>query len=212
MRAPHGDPMPYVSNFADVESGWYKIWVEPPGWKPRWSRRAYRQGCYVLLNEPPRQFELYTSKYWLYGPAMEHRDTLDKPPATLADDEICSIESGRLITRYFDDDLEQQQFIKAVWRILQKLWTDRLALVDPDTLRSGAVIKPHWARAGLDAVDWTRRDRRHLIEFPGMRAADAFRDVGGSMGVLRSYKKRRKNSKVLAAYSRRFDQMMKEDE
>ena len=177
MRAPHGDPMPYVSNFADVDSGWYRIWVEPAGWKPQWSRRAYRQGRYVLLNEPPLQFEFLTSWYHIYGPDAEQRDCVDNTPATLADDEVCVIDSGRIMARYIDDDREQQRFLRVVWRILRKQLTNQVARID----RGGAIVKVWGTGFGLDAVAWTRIDRRHRIEFiKGFRAADAFGDAKDS--------------------------------
>lgn len=176
MRPPHGDAMPYAQSLRDLPHKRVRVWLEPPGWKPQWSAKPYRRGRYVLLNEPELHFIFLRSMYIVAGPEGS-RNFIPEPPAKLADDEVCCLWGGHMYGPYFADDIEQQNFLKIVWRIVRKVTTNKLVLVDLPTLEFRLVPKTLSLRAGLDAADWTRRDRRHLIGSEIVyRAAGAFRE------------------------------------
>ena len=180
MRPPHGDAMPYARSLRDLPRDRVSVWLEPPDWKPQWSAKPYRRGRYVLLNEPEIHFIFLRPMYRIEGPEGT-RKLIPEPPETLADDEVCCLWGGSMNGPYFADQIEQQDFLKRVWRIARKVTTSKLVLVDLRSLEFRLVPKTLSLRAGLDAADWTRRDRRHLISLGIVyRAADAFRGSQGS--------------------------------
>ena len=71
---------------------------------------------------------------------------------------------GRIWAYYLKDDKEHLRFLNQVWRIVAKLTTNVLDVLDP---KSGEVLRPAartmiWA--GPDAIDWCRADPRRRID------------------------------------------------
>jgi hypothetical protein len=175
MRPPHGDPMPYAQSLRHLPQDRILVWLEPPGWRPQWSAKPYRQNKYVLLNEPSLHFIFVRSAYIIQGPEGTRGDQLE-PPALLGEDEVCCLWGGHMYGRYYADDLEQQDFLRSVWRIVRRITTQELVLIDLSTLDFRLVPKALPLRVGLDAARWTQQDRRHLIGSEIVyRAADGFR-------------------------------------
>jgi hypothetical protein len=176
MRPPHGEPMPYAQSLRDLPHDRLTVWLEPPGWKPQWSAKPYRRGRYVLLNEPEHHFVYFPAQYGIDKPSGESK-VANEPFTDLADGQICGLYGGFMYGPYFTGDTAQIAFLKRAWRIARKVTTNKLVRVDGDSLQSLSSPVPGSLRVGFDALEWTRRDRRHLIGTPVQyffRAADAF--------------------------------------
>jgi len=176
MRPPHGDPMPYLPSLSDHGGNIVLAWVEPSGWRPQWSDRPLRSDNYLILNKPDLRFHFRPSQYCVVG--LERRTTwMLHPPSSLEYEEFCMMTDGDLDGPYLFYEEEQIEFLNGVWRIMRRLTTNDLASVDPRTLHSFARVRLESQRAGHDAAEWTRQDRRHLLGYgPSYcyRVADAY--------------------------------------
>lgn len=176
MRPPHGEPMPYAQSLRDLPRDRLMAWLEPQGWKPQWSAKPYRRERYVLLNEPEHRFVYFPALYSIDKPSGKS-SVSNEPPTAVAEGEICALYGGFMYGPYFLGDTAQVDFLKRVWRIARRVTTNKLARVDEQTLKKSPLHVGRSMRVGFDALEWTRRDRRHLIGAGVQyyfRAADAF--------------------------------------
>ena len=178
MRPPHGEPMPYTDSFRDLPHDVHMAWLEPPGWKPQWSAKPYREEMYVLLNRPEHHFIYYPAQYAIYEPSgLSH--VVRVPPTAFAEGQICTLYGGFVNGPYFSGDEAQVSFLKRVLSIARKITSNKIVAVEDGTLKISPRYAPRSMRVGHDALEWTKRDRRYLIGSAGrylFRAIDAFPD------------------------------------
>lgn len=141
---PPGLVVPYYSSLASPDDDFFLVWREPAGWRPDW-QGPNKDGIYAIANEPRLQFVF--DRCWL----PQHLDSR-------------SIPNGRIWARYEPGDKEHIRFLNQVWRLSQKLTTNILKIIDPQT---GAVINPRcrdaiWA--GFNALQWCREDPSRVID------------------------------------------------
>ncbi len=163
MRHPRADSLHYLPS---LEGAVWRttVWIEPRGWRPRWSAAPNREGIYTIINEPRFQFEFTRSRYIRW----HNRLAFDEPPESIPEDEILVLDCNRLVGHYRRDDKEHLAFLRRVWRILDKHATTELAHCDLKTLEPRGVsgIRDVWV--GFDAMAWLRRDRRHYVSGGGV--------------------------------------------
>ena len=135
--------VPYYETLADPDERYFLVWLEPSGWKPKWEG-PNSEGVYVIANRPRLQFTFERSGR--------------VPPDYL------NLLGGRIWAYYLKDDKEHLRFLNKVWRIVAKLSTNVLDILDRKT---GEVMRPAqrtivWT--GPDANDWCRADPRRRID------------------------------------------------
>jgi hypothetical protein len=104
MRPPHGEPMPYAQSLRDLRRDRLMAWLEPPGWRPQWSAKPYRQERYVLLNRPEHHFIYFPALYAIPKPSGKSTVS-DEPPMAVAEGEICALYGGFMYGPYFLGDM-----------------------------------------------------------------------------------------------------------
>lgn len=135
--------IPYYSSLASPDEDFFLVWREPPDWQPDW-QGPNKDGIYVIANEPRLQFVFDSGRT-----VPPKRDRVN---------------AGRIWARYEPGDKEHVRFLNRVWRLNQKLTTNILKIIDPQT---GAVINPRcrdaiWA--GFNALQWCREDPSRVID------------------------------------------------
>lgn len=172
MRHPGDEPLRYLPSLGDAVQA-ATVWVEPRGWKPRWSPAPNREGVYTIINRPKLQFQFTRSRYVFWRQPL----AFDEPPAHIPDNEILVLDGDAIYGYFRRDDKEHQSFLRKVWRILDKCTTTERAYCDHTTLEPLGITRTRSVWAGFDAVEWARRDSRHFIRGGGTfyRPAECFR-------------------------------------
>lgn len=158
MRHPGTASLHYLQS---LESAVWRtmVWIEPQGWRPRWSTAPNRYGLYTIINRPRLQFEFTRSRYIRWHNPL----AFDEPPDSLPEDEILVLHCDRLVGHYRRDDKEHLAFLRRVWRILGKHAATELAYCDFETREPRGIATVRDVLAGFDAVEWMRRDPRYFI-------------------------------------------------
>lgn len=171
MRHPGDEPLRYLPSLGDAVRG-ATAWIEPRGWKPRWSPAPNRAGIYTIINRPKLQFQFTRSRYVFWRQPL----AFDEPPDRIPENEILVLAGDAMWGYFRRTDKEHQSFLRKVWRILDKCTTIELAYCDHTTLEPLGVARIRGVWAGLDAVEWARRDSRHFIRGGGTfyRPAECF--------------------------------------
>jgi len=170
MRHPGKDSLPYLPSLGGAVLP-STVWIEPPGWRPRWSPAPNREGVYTIINRPRLQFEFTRSTFSLRSRANDpwHKTrSFHDSPDTIPENEILFLDCCRMVGRYRLDDKKNQAFLRRVWRILDKHTTTELAYCDLKTREPQGVSSVRGVWAGFDAVAWMRRDPRHFISNGGV--------------------------------------------
>lgn len=170
MRHPGTDSLRYWSSLGEAD--WRAtVWIEPRGWRPRWSPAPNRAGIYTIINEPRLQFAFTRSRFFLESNPSDpwhRRRGFDDPPDNIPENEIPALSCNLMSGYYRLDDKEHQAFLRRVWRILDKHTTTELAHCDLKTREPEGVSSVRDVWAGFDAVAWMRRDPRHFISDGGL--------------------------------------------
>jgi hypothetical protein len=178
-RSPDNELPDYFPSLADVLETRYMVWVEPPGWKPRWRMRK-RDDLLVLENRPRLHFTFwrggfdcpdYRRKDGLHGdPHLPVRD-LDLMPMPIDRKEPILLSGYRMLGGWKTGDQEAKAFIAKVWRLLDKIATNRLVSVDNRTFQpippdGSAMVEPY-VRAARGALAWARARRHNYLNWTG---------------------------------------------
>jgi hypothetical protein len=158
MRDPRGGPLHYWDSFGTAEEDSFLAWLEPRGWKPRWTEPDDR-GIRWLKNIPLHSFAFHRS-----GFCCRSRDlsVFPDPPAPLDENETIILEGQRLEIRWHHGDETGEHLAKTGFRILSKLTVDRFYDVEIRSRRAfpKPFHRPAFYRAGREAADWAC-SRRH---------------------------------------------------
>ena len=162
----------YFNSLSCAEEIYYTAWLEPDGWEPEWYEHVLADGplldvtgrlwpwIYLLRNEPTLQFEFHTSRIF------------EEPyPKVLAPELAAPLMSyvagGGISGVYLRDDVEHKRFLGRVWRILNRLTTNRLMLYN---MRTRKPVEPREPEKGLDvwaghhAVAWCRANADRYVD------------------------------------------------
>lgn len=163
MRNPGRDPLRYMSSLGDAV---YEAiaWVEPQGWRPRWSAAPNGEGIYTIINKPKLHFRFTRSRYVLWPEPC----AFDEPPEVIPEGQILRLDCDRLWAGYKRHDKEQQAFLRKVWRILDKVTTRAIAYCDLNSVKVRGISNVRDVWVGFDALEWMRRDPRHYISDGGL--------------------------------------------
>lgn len=142
LKPPHLD-LQYFDSLGDPSEWRFRAWVEPKGWQPDW-QGPNENGIWVIKNQPHLQF------------VFERGMTI--PP------EHTNLQAGRVWAYFGKDDREYRAFLNRLWRILAKMTTNSLLLVDRETkeLRGPTVRCTTWA--GPHAIAWCREDPMRTLD------------------------------------------------
>ena len=165
MRHPGNDSLRCLSSLGDATRPTI-VWIEPRGWRPRWSPAPNREGVYILINTPRLLFEFTRSRFVLESSSNDpwHRPrAFDDPPDGISENEILTLSCMCMVGYYRLDHKDHQAFLRRVWRILDKHTTTELAHCDLKTREPIGVSSSRSVWAGFDALAWMRRDPRHFI-------------------------------------------------
>lgn len=159
----------YKENWKDIDEypslgatdeGMIRVFVKPDGWEPVWTDGPNESGLHFIENLPEMDF-IYQSSIFIGKNGMR----------AWGDDPKFSISSGRLSIIYNKDNKEHERFLNAVWRIVAKLSTNIVDILDMETgeVRHHAQRTTTWC--GYHALDWCREDPRRRLD-ENLRPAD----------------------------------------
>lgn len=170
MRHPGTESLRYWTSLGEID--WRAtVWIEPRGWRPRWSPAPNRAGIYTIVNKPRLQFEFNYAGFSLESHPRDpwHRPRgFSDPPDSIPENEILVLHCNRMVGYYRLDHKDHQAFLRRVWRILDKHTTTELAHCDLETREPKGVSSIQNVWAGFDALAWMRRDPRHFISDGGV--------------------------------------------
>ena len=165
MRHPGAESLRYWSSLGEAVRR-ATVWIEPRGWRPRWSPAPNREGIYTVINMPRLRFAFTRSRFFLESNPRDPWHTprgFDDPPDNIPENEMLTLFCKGMSGYYRLDDKEHQAFLRRVLRILDKHTTTELAYCDRKTREPKGVSSVRDVWAGFDAVAWMRRDPRHFI-------------------------------------------------
>lgn len=178
-RDPAGAWPDYFMSLADVLETRFLVWLDSPNWRPRW--RVYRRKDLLALeNEPRLRFTFQRSTFSLPDPRRRdglHGDPhlptrdLESDPDIIDRKEPVLLEGHRMLGGWDKGDDAGKAFIHKVWRILDKMSTNRLVTVDRRTFMpippDGSAGPESYVRAASDALDWARGRRHNYLSWGG---------------------------------------------
>jgi len=174
-RDPTGAWPDYFPSLADVLETRFRVWIEPRNWRPRWRLRR-RDDLLTLDNQPQLYFTFRRSNYSLPDPRRRDglhgdphlpTDNLESVPDLIDRKEPVLLEGHRMLGGWNKGDDVAKAFIHKVWRILDKMSTNRLVAVDRRTFMpippDGSAHPEPYVRASLDALVWARGPRHNYL-------------------------------------------------
>lgn len=151
MRWPDGPsrtkptaPLTYRTGLDDPLERRFWVWVEPPGWQPRWEHWANHEGRKIwrVENEPRLKFHFDRSGI---GTAFPNR-----------------LRDGSIWAYYAKGDAEHLAFLNKVWRMAEKLTTNWLDTMCDDGTVFATGRTPIWV--GQHALRWCAASPKRTID------------------------------------------------
>lgn len=180
MRDPTGEEILYRESLAYPWESNFIGWLEPENWKPEWWCLEPGKD-YELINIPRCRFKFWRSEFnWYTKDGSKNLDTnwsanheFWRPASQAAEHEVHCLMEGTLECWWADGDEEAAAFAKTVFRIADKVMSNRFRLVDQETLMPRSVepvrLRNWWA--GYHAMKWAA-ERRHNYLFDCMKPPD----------------------------------------
>jgi hypothetical protein len=178
-RDPDGELPDYFPSLGDVLETTFCVWDEPPGWQPRW-RRSKASGGLYLANLPRRHFYFARGGFDcpdvrrtapLEGNPEPNTHGLANPPFPLDAKEAIYLRGERMMASWAKGDESTRRFVHKVWRILDKMATNRLVAVDRRTREpvppDGSAETEPYVRAARGALAWARARRHNYLSWSG---------------------------------------------
>lgn len=175
-----GDERPdYFPSLGDVLETFFCVWVEPPNWRPRW-RRSKEADTLYLANLPRLHF--YFARGGFDAPDVRRTAPLEgnpepdthwlaNPPLPLDAKEAIYLRGERMTASWLKGDDSARRFVHKVWRILDKMATNRLVSIHPRTREpippDGSSAPEPYVRAARDALVWARARRHNYLSCSG---------------------------------------------
>ncbi len=143
-----------------VPGNWQvQAWLEPPGWVPDWYQHPISNWPEVR-NAPVTLFRYQRPEFRttrVQGPFHD-------PPEIEEEGERIRLCHGALLASWDKGDRERQRQVGKVWRVFEKLSTNKYSTVDPDTFEIiSRVEKRGWNWIGFHALEWASQHPRHFI-------------------------------------------------
>lgn len=139
-----------------------QVWalLLPPDWEPDWYQHPISNRP-IVKNEPPVFFAFYCSEFR----TTRVMGAFEEPPEIEEDDEVITLQEGKLYAYWAKEDAEHRKGVGKVFRIFDKLTTNKYVQVDRETGGIQAVVE----KGGMDwigyhALDWARQHPRHFID------------------------------------------------
>ena len=144
---------PIIPSIADSKAHSVQILFPPPGWVPEVVWDSAVKGKFTLRDWPQLSVRFFRSSWW-WGGAEPAKWAFSLP----------TLEHGIVSLNYCPDDPEEKDFQRRVWRVLNRLTTNRMKKWHP---ASGSVYSAdtrgelYWA--GHHALEWCRADQRRML-------------------------------------------------
>ncbi len=174
-RDPGNEWPDYFSSLGDVLEDHFCVWVEPRNWRPRW-RASRLSDSYYLANLPKLNFYISRGGFAfadvrrtapLEGNPEPEIHGLTYPPFPLDTKEIIDLRGGRISASWFKGHEAGRRFVHKVWRILDKMSTNRLVAIKRGTTEpippDGSPSMQQGVRALRGALSWARARRHNYL-------------------------------------------------
>lgn len=178
-RSPDGEWPDYFPSLGDVLENRFHVWVEPPGWRPRW-RTLKREDVLFIDNIPRLRFTFHRGGFacpdprradGLHGDPHLPTQNLVMQPMCIDRKETILLDGHRMLGGWKKGDDAAKTFTHKVWRILGKMSTNRVVCVDKRTRMpvppDGSASAEPYFRAAHDALRWARGRRHNYLSWGG---------------------------------------------
>jgi hypothetical protein len=141
----------------ECDSSVARVYFPPADWQAEFEAVGADGDAFVLSN-PPAPMLLFARSRWFWGvhPAMRHGKWAFSLP---------TLEHGHITCAYEADSPSQRALVRAVWRLLERITTNRLAGVQPRT-ESPRLMKDRGGMlwAGHHALEWCAAAPRRMLD------------------------------------------------
>jgi len=142
---------------AECDSSVARIHFPPPDWSAEFEAVGADGRGFVLRNPPMPLFLFARSKwFWGYAAARDAKWAFSLP----------TLEHGHITCAYEADSAAQKALVRAVWRLLERATTNRLAGVQPKSEgpHPMADLKGDMRWAGHHALEWCAAEPDRMLD------------------------------------------------